>query len=149
VSTPTGDRWAQGVVNLELHLIDQGRTDPWDEAGGPRELMISIWYPADHAPGAPTTPYLHPRIASYNQTLAELGMAEDAVDWVGAVSHAQTRGAVAGGELRPVVSYSPGGGAPRTLGTTLVEDLVSQGYVVVTDPSRSSTWCPPTSRSRS
>jgi predicted dienelactone hydrolase len=127
---PTGP---EQVGTLELHLIDQDRTDPWDDAGGPRELMISIWYSADHDPRAPATPYLQPRIASYyNQTLAELGIAEDAVDWAGAVTHAQTRAEVAAGDPRPLVIYSPGGGVPRALGTTLVEDLVSHGYVVVT-----------------
>lgn len=34
------------------------------------------------------------------------------------------------------VLYSPGAGEPRTWGTTLVQDLASRGYVVVTvDPT--------------
>ncbi|MVA76145.1 lipase [Auraticoccus sp. F435] len=128
--TPTGP---ERPGTLELHLVDRQRTDPWAEDGGPRELMISIWYPAVHEPGAPATPYLPERVASfYDQTSAELGIARGAVDFAGAVSSAQTRAPVAGTTPRPVVLYSPGGGMSRALGTILVEELVSHGYVVVT-----------------
>ena len=127
---PTGPHQ---IGTLDLHLIDHSRTDPWADAGGPRELMISIWYPALHRAGAPTTPWLPPRIASYyNQTTAELGIAKDAVDFAGARSHAQTRAAVATDTPRPVVFFSPGGGMPRSMGTVLVEELASHGYVVIT-----------------
>jgi dienelactone hydrolase len=127
---PTG---SETIGTLEMHLVDQDRDDPEAEQPGPRELMISIWYPAVHRPDAPATPYLPERIASfYDQTTGELGIDAGEVDFEGIVSHAQTRAAVAAGEPRPVLIYSPGGGTPRALGTTLVEDLVSHGYLVVT-----------------
>lgn len=127
---PTGPHQ---IGTLDLHLVDNDRTDPWADGGGPRELMISIWYPAQHTAGTPATPWLPARIASfYNQTTAELGIAKDAVDFAGATSHAQTRAAVASGGPWPVVLFSPGGGMPRSMGTTLVEELVSHGHVVVT-----------------
>lgn len=127
---PTG---RHQIGTLDLHLVDHDRTDPWADSGGPRELMISIWYPAEHRSGAPATPWLPARIAShYNQTTAELGIAKDAVDFAGVPSHAQTRAAVAEGGPWPVVLFSPGGGMPRSMGTTLVEELVSNGYVVLT-----------------
>lgn len=127
---PTGPNQ---IGTLEMQLVDHRRTDPWAEDHGPRELMINIWYPARHRAGAPASPYLTPRIASwFNQTMGELGIAKDAVDFVGAVSHAQTRAPVADHRPRPVVIYSPGGGLPRAIGTTLVEDLVSHGFIVVT-----------------
>ncbi|WP_152363018.1 alpha/beta hydrolase family protein [Microlunatus speluncae] len=130
LAAPTGP---EQIGTFELHLIDTERPDPWADGGGPRELMISLWYPARHDPAAPPTPYLPARVASfYNQTSAELGIVKDAVDFAGATTHAQTRAAVAGAEPRPVVLYSPGGGRPRFLGTQQVEDLVSRGYVVVT-----------------
>ncbi|WGW12487.1 hypothetical protein LWF01_01590 [Saxibacter everestensis] len=127
---PTGP---EQIGTLEMQLVDRGRIDPWAEDGGPRELMINIWYPARHVSSAPPTPYLSARVASYlNQTTGELGIAKDAVDFVGAVSHAQTRAPIAEAGPRPTLIYSPGGGMSRALGTTLVEDLVSHGYVVVT-----------------
>jgi predicted dienelactone hydrolase len=38
-----------------LHLVDQNRTDPWVPTG-PRELMVSVWYPAAAKRGKPV-PY--------------------------------------------------------------------------------------------
>ncbi|TVT20678.1 Tat pathway signal protein, partial [Amycolatopsis rhizosphaerae] len=52
-------------------------------------------------------------------------------DWAGTVTHAVSAVPVTGRGL-PVLIYSPGLGEPRTWGTTLVEDLASRGYVVVT-----------------
>lgn len=96
--------------------------------------MVSVWYPASHAADAPSTPYLPRRIASfYDQSSAELGFERGAVDFAGARSHAETRAAVdSSAGPAPVLLFSPGGGLPRMLATTLVEDLVSHGYVVVT-----------------
>ena len=38
---PTGP-YAIGTV--QLHLVDHSRRDPWTRR--PRELMVSVWYPA-------------------------------------------------------------------------------------------------------
>ncbi|MFD0684715.1 alpha/beta hydrolase family protein [Actinomadura fibrosa] len=124
---PTGP---QAVGTTELHLVDHARRDPW-VPGRARELMVSVWYPAARSG---TSPYLRPGVA---KTIAEgtaLGVVPPGtVDWAGARTHAAAsapadprRGA------RPVVLYSPGFGLPRALGTTIAEELVSRGYVVVT-----------------
>ncbi|MFG1926486.1 alpha/beta hydrolase family protein [Cryptosporangium sp. NPDC048952] len=126
---PTG-RSPVGVV--DLHLVDEGRPDPW-VAGRTRELMTSIWYPAATATG-PRAPYLQPAVAA---TLDKSGALDvirpGTVDWAGprtdgyvAAPPATTVGA------RPVVLYSPGFGVPRVLGTTMAQELASRGYVVVT-----------------
>jgi hypothetical protein len=44
---PTG-RHPVGMA--ELHLVDRDRPDPWVPTG-PRELMVSVWYPAAEARG--------------------------------------------------------------------------------------------------
>jgi dienelactone hydrolase len=55
------------------------------------------------------------------------------VDWAATVTHAVQGAPVADRDgKRPVLIYSPGLGEPRTWGTTLVADLASRGYAVVT-----------------
>ncbi|WP_067821641.1 alpha/beta hydrolase family protein [Actinomadura kijaniata] len=127
---PTGPHQAIGTT--ELHLVDRDRPDPW-VPGRPRELMVSVWYPAA-APSGRTAPYLRPGVA---RTLAQadaLGVFKaGTVDWAGARTHAaETAPADVRRGARPVVLYSPGFGVPRALGTTVAEELVSRGYVVVT-----------------
>jgi hypothetical protein len=119
------------IGTTELHLVDSSRPDPW-VAGKTRELMISVWYPAEGGSAGGTAPYLRPQAAATIDKLGALGMFEPGeVDWVGARTHA-TESAPATGEARPVVLYSPGFGVPRALGTVLAEELVARGYVVVT-----------------
>lgn len=128
---PTG---GHQLGTFDLYLVDAGRADPRAEDGGTRRLMASVWYPAHHSGGSPPTPYLPRRIAAVlDQTSAELGIESGMVDFRGVTSHAQTRASVdTDAGPRPVILYSPGGGLPRALGTTVVEGLVSAGYVVVT-----------------
>jgi hypothetical protein len=45
---PTGP-YAVGMT--ELHLVDASRADPWLADGRPRELMVSVWYPAQRGAG--------------------------------------------------------------------------------------------------
>ncbi|MEV5764438.1 lipase [Micromonospora sp. NPDC052213] len=128
---PTGPH---PVAATELHLVDHGRPDPW-VAAKPRELMVTVWYPARPAGGEPLAPYLPPLAAQrYGENLAgTLGIPAGQVDWAGITTHAR-----AGAPARarrggfPVVVYSPGGERPRAEGTVLVGELASRGYVVVT-----------------
>ncbi|GAB3568002.1 lipase [Amycolatopsis endophytica] len=118
------------VGTTELHLVDRSRIDPWGP-GGPRELMISVWYPARAAHG-PATRHLAPEVAAdYERTAAVVGVRPGVADFAGTRTHARDGASVLPGS-RPVVLYSPGGGESRALGTTLAEDLVSHGFVVVT-----------------
>ncbi|MGI5151215.1 alpha/beta hydrolase family protein [Plantactinospora sp. CA-294935] len=128
---PTG---AYPVGSTELHLVDAERPDPW-VAGRPRELMVSLWYPALTAHGGQPTLYLPPLAAQRfaDRTDAQLGLAAGQVDWAGIATHAR-----AGVPVRPrlgghpVVLFSPGGGVARAHGTMLATELASRGYVVVT-----------------
>src|SRR5687768_10525593 len=51
------------VGRTDLHLVDAGRTDPWLADGSPRELMVSLWYPAVRGTGTPA-PYMLPGAAA-------------------------------------------------------------------------------------
>ncbi|MDH6136812.1 dienelactone hydrolase [Kitasatospora sp. MAA4] len=130
---PTG-RHAVGEV--ALHLIDHTRPDPWQPAQQQRELMVSVFYPASRPTGRPA-PYMLPAAAAHFDSVTAddyLGLHVPAgQDWAGTATHVQQGAPVAdqdGGH--PVLIYSPGLGEPRTWGTTLVTDLASRGYVVVT-----------------
>lgn len=128
---PTG-RYAVG--NTKIHLVDPDRTDPWLE-GEPRELMVSVWYPAEDVADRPLAPYMKPEAAAHfeRSTLGSIGLKPEEVDLKGVRTHAFSGAPVDVSQgRRPVVLYSPGGGLPRTVGTVLVEDLASRGYVVVT-----------------
>jgi dienelactone hydrolase len=110
------------------HLVQHGRADPW-RPGVVRELMISIWYPAHHS-ARPRATYLDPLVARKYTAEGFLGIPPNVVDWTTPTVTAR-RNAPANG-CHPLVVYAPGGGNSRALGTVLVEDLASHGYVVVT-----------------
>jgi predicted dienelactone hydrolase len=123
---PTGPH---AVGTTTLHLVDGSRTDPW-VAGKPRELMVSIWYPAKIAKGE-RVPYMTVKEAEL--LLKEQGAgAEVAAAMAGTRTNAVT-GAAPLGRRRglPLVVLSPGFGMPRSSLTALSEDLASRGYAVV------------------
>lgn len=111
-----------------LHLIDMDRPDPWVPSG-PRELMVSVWYPASTNRDA-RVPYA---TAEESRLLLELfgvtGVPEDALTRV--VTHARVGAPPSRTPHRsPLVVLSPGFGTPRWTLTALAEDLASRGYVV-------------------
>ncbi|HEX5996977.1 MAG TPA: hypothetical protein VFY84_17680 [Jiangellales bacterium] len=97
--------------------------------------MISLWYPAEPIQYQ-RAPYMTARAAAhFDQGLARFvpRYRVGVMDWAGTPTHAGIDAPVAparGGH--PVVLYGPGGGNARTVGTVLVEELASRGYVAVT-----------------
>ncbi|MFJ8943008.1 alpha/beta hydrolase family protein [Streptomyces sp. NPDC102395] len=137
---PTGP-FPLGVT--ELHLVERTRRGPWwagDAAGELRELMVSVWYPADRATAedGPPAPYMREGAAAvFGAGAAKiLQVDREAVDWSRFRTHARVGvPAVSRAGCAPVVLYSPGMYNERTLDTTAAEELASHGYVVVTvDP---------------
>jgi dienelactone hydrolase len=128
---PTGPHQ---VGRVDVHLVDPSRRDPFNSAAPARELMASIWYPAAHATHFPVAPQQLPGAAQAFGELAgkmNYGVPTGTVDWAATMSHAHWQAPVERGRW-PVVLYSPGLGDPRDWNTSLVEDLASRGYVVVT-----------------
>lgn len=100
--------------------------------------MVSVYYPARDAGRYPPAPYMLPGAAAHFDgtdidDYLGLGIPTGRVDWAAVGTHAHVGAPVdkQHGPL-PVIVYSPGLGEPRTWGTTLVTDLASRGYVVVT-----------------
>jgi dienelactone hydrolase len=122
------------VGTVSLRLVDSARPDPWVAARPYRELMISVRYPARRVGGYPAAPQMLPGEAAGFAALNNLaGVPADRIDWAATRTHAHERAPV---DRRrgpyPVVLYSPGAGDPRSMNTTLYDDLASRGYVVVT-----------------
>ena len=55
LAPPTGP---YPIGTVALHLIDHSRRDPWLAAARPRELMVSVWYPAQHADRYRAAPWI-------------------------------------------------------------------------------------------
>ncbi|MGV9935481.1 alpha/beta hydrolase family protein [Streptomyces olivaceoviridis] len=122
------------VGTISLRLVDASRPDPWMTSQPYRELMIGIRYPARAVGAYPTAPQMLPGEAAGFAALNNFSdVPSDQVDWAATRTHAH-EGAPADRNAGPypVVCYSPGAGDPRSLGTTLCDDLASRGYVVVT-----------------
>ncbi|WP_410663216.1 alpha/beta hydrolase family protein [Amycolatopsis sp. lyj-84] len=126
LTAPTGP---YAVGSTDLHLVDHSRQDPW-VPGVTRELMVTVRYPALRS-GKPKAPYMAPGVAKVvaEGDAAKLGMDASLIDYR-FPTHSRL-GAPALGGKRPVVLYSPGGTLSRSHGTTLQEQLASEGYVVV------------------
>ncbi|MFE6858525.1 alpha/beta hydrolase family protein [Nocardia sp. NPDC057668] len=120
------------VGETVVHLVDSAREDPF-HPDRQRELMVSVFYPAEAVEG-------HPR-AHYLSTALIPDMEERfGLEIPGLLTNSYTGAPALAGGPYPVILYSPGAGDTRIYGTGLAEDLASRGYVVVTvDPTYEST----------
>ncbi|MEU5099154.1 hydrolase [Streptomyces sp. NPDC020996] len=122
------------VGTVSLHLVDASRPDPWITSQPYRELMVSVRCPARDTGAYPNAPQMPAGEAAGFAALNNFtDVPSDEVDWAATRTHAH-EGAPADRERGPypVVCYSPGAGDPRSLGSTLCDDLASRGHVVVT-----------------
>ncbi len=97
--------------------------------------MTTLYYPASTTRGYPLAPHLTPVaagiFAGLDADLLHPELPSTGVDWAATRTHSYAE-APALPVRRPVLLYSPGGADPRTIGTSLAEDLASHGHVVVT-----------------
>ncbi|NUP65945.1 MAG: lipase [Nonomuraea sp.] len=122
------------VGTVAVRLVDRARHDPLVKSKPYRELMVSLWYPAKDR-RLPVAPQMSPLAAADwdRRSAPPMGIAAGKVDWAATPTHARVGAPVERGAGRlPVVLFGSGDGGPRTLGTTLVEDLAARGYLVVT-----------------
>ncbi|MCY9784154.1 alpha/beta hydrolase [Nocardiopsis sp. EMB25] len=120
---PTGDR---PVGTTVLHLVDEEREDVW--AGGPRELMVTLWYPARADVGRPA-PYMTEAESAATVEGLGLDLPADTLHRI----RTNARSGVPPAFLRdggfPLVVLSPGAGLSRTQMSALAEELASHGFV--------------------
>lgn len=123
---PTG---VHAVGTAELHLVDSTRADPWVPDSGPRELMVSMYYPAA-VPVGPPRQYLTTREAA--MLLAANDLPAVPPELLAGTRSSAHRGAppLPRWHGYPLVVLSNGLGMPRATLTGLAEDLASRGYLV-------------------
>ncbi|MGW3204597.1 alpha/beta hydrolase family protein [Streptomyces sp. NPDC001135] len=123
---PAG-QYSVGMVGL--HLVDKSRTDPYVPGGTPREVMVSLWYPATATSGHYQAPWM-PSISGAH-FLATRGLSPQQVTLPRTAGHVLAPVNTKLGKL-PVLLYSTGLHSDRAMGTALAQDLASRGYLVVT-----------------
>ena len=123
---PTG-RFAVGED--VIHLTDQDRPDPWVPSAGPRQLTVSVFYPAVAGTGN-QAPYMTlGEAAGFLQYIVPPNTGITTQEISDITTHAYTGARAVHGEY-PLVVLSPGFGNPRMTLTSLATELVSHGYVV-------------------
>lgn len=110
-----------------LHLVDSDRPDPW-RPEGPRELMVSVWYPTFVRHGARAA-YTTEAVSAAIVESTGLDLPPDILTRVRTNARADVPILPKPGGW-PLVVLSPGGGLSRESLTSLAEDLASRGYVV-------------------
>lgn len=116
------------VGRVSYALKDESRQEIFTEAPDDiRELMITIHYPATEATGSPA-PYVDDY--AVDAVSQAIGFPRFLMDWMD--SHAYLDATLAPSEMPyPVLVFSPGMGNMPVFYTSIVEDLASHGYIVV------------------
>ncbi len=114
------------VGRTSFHWVDASRAEEMtDDPNDRRELMVTVWYPAEQRTGDP---------APYLDNLDKLSGAIKHLHFVFARSvrtHTETESKLSHAKRRyPVLIFSPGNGLNAAFYTAQIEDLASHGYVV-------------------
>ncbi|MFD8477779.1 alpha/beta hydrolase family protein [Kitasatospora sp. NPDC059673] len=124
---PTGPYAAGEEV---IHLTDTSRLDPWVPSSGPRQLTVTMVYPAVPGTGTPA-PYMTlgeaAGIVQRQNLPASSGVTPQTLSSV--TTHAFDGARPQRGKY-PLVVLSPAYEDPRITLTALATDLASHGYVV-------------------
>lgn len=122
----------EAIGTIEVGLIDRSRTELYGEgAGGPREIVTQVWYPAagsdeaDRVVWSDNYEVVNPAI-SRNMGLPSWFLSHTRHT----LSHATESSPLAGGTY-PVVIFSHGWEGVRSIALNQVEHLVSNGYIVI------------------
>ncbi|MFD7826224.1 alpha/beta hydrolase family protein [Kitasatospora sp. NPDC059803] len=124
---PTGPYAAGEDV---IHLTDESRPDPWVPSSGPRQLTVTMVYPAVPGTGTPA-PYMSLAEAAgvIQQRKLPASYGVTAQNLSGVTTHAFDGARPQRGK-HPLVVLSPAYEDPRMTLTSLATDLASHGYVV-------------------
>jgi dienelactone hydrolase len=120
---PPSGRFAVGTVSLRW--VDASRPDPFLPRRR-REVLVQLWYPATGTASFPPAQYLPAGAARAFERLA--GIATPVFDRIRV--HARSGAPVVSGR-HPLVLFSPGFGMLTGFYTSLLEELASQGFIVV------------------
>ena len=121
-------------------MKDKNRLDPFTNYTQQREVIISLYYPTqsnlflEQRPKADsghyTTPYMPPLTAAlYDELGVQFGFPDNTFEQLETLCE-QNASLLRRSSAYPLLVFSPGGGAPRFLYATMLEDLARRGYVV-------------------
>ena len=114
---PTGP---YSIGTTILYLVDHHRAeDAGPHPGGPRELMVQLWYPSDATSGRRAV-YRRREETTFQSAYQALIKTNSYLD--AGVAHS--------GRPYPVLLFNPGWTGRRTQNTFLTEELASHGYIV-------------------
>jgi predicted dienelactone hydrolase len=129
IPAPTGPA---PVGASTLHLVDSSRPDPWVPASGPRQLMVTMYYPA--VPFGRPAPYMTPAeseaLLAFRAGLGYPVPPDLPRDVLADIPTHAKRDAPPLPGKRPLVLLSPGFTFSRSSLTALATELASRGYIV-------------------
>ncbi|MFD8708759.1 alpha/beta hydrolase family protein [Kitasatospora sp. NPDC059648] len=113
-----------------IHLTDESRPDPWVPSSGPRQLTVTMVYPAVPGTGTPA-PYMTLGEAAgvLQRQKVPTGSSITPQNLAGVTTHAFDGARPQHGK-HPLVVLSPAYENPRMMLTSLATELASHGYVV-------------------
>ncbi|KIK66018.1 hypothetical protein GYMLUDRAFT_38487 [Collybiopsis luxurians FD-317 M1] len=114
-----------GVITPEL--TDTSRLDPLAPTPQNRSVQLSVYYPTRDT-SKPVSEYLPDLTATDLET--GLGIPTGSLHNISTYNHINAS-ILNGGENMPVILFSTGLGLPRLVYTTFVQDLASEGYIVI------------------
>lgn len=132
---PTG---SYAIGTFEAHLIDESRQETRrgtvPQGTGPREVALTVWYPADRTTNAESAPKPEHYPASLGECISLVfGLPKGLFRHLSKIpTHAFTNLPLSSeSSSYPVLLFSPGIRSTRHQSMTMVEELVSRGYIVV------------------
>ncbi len=121
-----------GVGVKSMHLVDQSRPENFtNDTDDVREMMIQVWYPIEQEYLGERGLYMDPPTFLWlkgRSPVPLITIPDDAYKFVR--PHERTGAEIAQG-IFPVVIFSPGYDGVYQIYTSFIEDLVSNGFVVV------------------
>ncbi|MGC9397315.1 MAG: alpha/beta hydrolase family protein [Anaerolineae bacterium] len=120
------------IGTVTYHWIDASRVETYGDApGGPRELMVQVWYPAEPTRGRPER-WLAGGVTTSRAMAAWSRFPRFLIDQTAlAYTHAHADAPISDDQaIYPVIVYVHGWGGFRNINPDQIEALVSHGYVV-------------------
>lgn len=127
-----------------ISMTDENRLDPFTNYTEQRQVIISLYYPAQRDPSKllleqafkangphHIIPYMPPLTATlYDQLVVPFGFPGNTFEQLSTICQ-QDVSLQDNPKAYPLMIFSPGGGAPRFFYSTILEDLARKGYIVV------------------
>lgn len=117
------------VGTIEVQLTDGSTIDPFaPDPQTKRSIIVQAFYPATYTIDHPLEPYMGPATAAFYENSFHIPNGSLSV----LRTNSHTRAPIISCISEPeIILFSPSLGASRKVYTTLVEDLASHGYIVI------------------